>query len=188
MPDTDWYEVSEGPKLAQGDVLFACPVFLPDKEMHWPIPADSQLAIRVRLLDLVVVTQSCDLENDKVTDVLLAELISWPDIVRIELARGNTLIKSKEFRKKLIEGGVPGLSLFHRRDGTPSLPWSVVDFHNLFALPKGFACQVAAAAGPRLRLRSPYREHLAQAFARYFMRVGLPHDAKAFEKEGEVKV
>jgi hypothetical protein len=41
--------------------------------------------------------------------------------------------------------------------------------------------------GPRLRLRSPYREHLAQAFARYFMRVGLPHDARAFEKEGDVK-
>ncbi len=32
------------------------------------------------------------------------------------------------------------------------------------------------------------REHLAQAFARYFMRVGLPHDAKTFEKEGDVQV
>jgi hypothetical protein len=27
---------------------------------------------------------------------------------------------------------------------------------------------------PRLRLRSPYREHLSQASARFFMRVGLP--------------
>jgi hypothetical protein len=40
----------------------------------------------------------------------------------------------------------------------------------------------------RMVLPPPYREHLAQAFARYFMRVGLPHDAKAFEKEGDVKV
>jgi len=30
------------------------------------------------------------------------------------------------------------------------------------------------------------REYLAQAFARYFMRVGLPLDAKAFEAEGQV--
>jgi hypothetical protein len=30
--------------------------------------------------------------------------------------------------------------------------------------------------GNRLRLCPPYREHLAQAFARFFMRVGLPSD------------
>lgn len=28
----------------------------------------------------------------------------------------------------------------------------------------------------RIRLLPPYREHLSQAFARYFMRVGLPQD------------
>ena len=36
-------------------------------------------------------------------------------------------------------------------------------------------------------MSNDYNRRLAQAFARYFMRVGLPHDAKAFEKEGEVK-
>ena len=29
-------------------------------------------------------------------------------------------------------------------------------------------------ATPRLRLLAPYREYLSQAFARFFMRVGLP--------------
>lgn len=33
---------------------------------------------------------------------------------------------------------------------------------------------------------SPYREPLAQALARYCMRVGLPHEAQAFEREGAV--
>jgi hypothetical protein len=28
--------------------------------------------------------------------------------------------------------------------------------------------------GKRLRLLPPYREHLSQAFARFFMRIGLP--------------
>ena len=32
----------------------------------------------------------------------------------------------------------------------------------------------AQRAKSRLRLRPPYREHLSQAFARFFMRVGLP--------------
>ena len=36
--------------------------------------------------------------------------------------------------------------------------------------------ELAASQGPRLRLNPPYREHLAQAFARFFMRVGLPVD------------
>ena len=81
---------------------------------------------------------------------------------------------------------MPGLSLLHRRELEPRLDWSVVDFHRLFVLPKAIARRFADQSGSRLRLRSPYREHLAQAFARYFMRVGLPHDAKAFEKEGDV--
>lgn len=91
------------------------------------------------------------------------------------------------FRKQLIEGAVPALSLLHKREQEPPLEWSVVTFHRLYSLPKPFLRGFAASLGPRLRLRSPYREHLAQAFARYFMRVGLPHDARAFEKEGDVK-
>jgi len=37
---------------------------------------------------------------------------------------------------------------------------------------------LAQRGEPRLRLRPPYREHLSQAFARFFMRVGLPTDIK----------
>ncbi len=95
-------------------------------------------------------------------------------------------MRSRKFRKLLVDGNVPGLSLLHRREPYPALPWSVVDFHRLFTLPKAFVTRFAAGSGLRLRLRSPYREHLAQAFARYFMRVGLPHDAKAFEQEGGI--
>jgi hypothetical protein len=56
----------------------------------------------------------------------------------------------------------------------------VVDFRQLFSLPLAFVRKRAALAGPRLRLLPPYREHLAQAFARYFMRVGLPIDIPPF--------
>ena len=34
-----------------------------------------------------------------------------------------------------------------------------------------------------LRLLSPYREHLSQAFARYFMRVGLPQNIPSFPEQ-----
>jgi hypothetical protein len=188
MNEADWYDVTQGPALLQGDILFRCPVFTVASDLTWPLRKDTALDVEFVDFDLVVMSQSCDLENDRVDDVLLAELIAWPEAVRSEVQRGNPHIKSRDFRKKLIEGSIPGLSLFHKHENEPSLTWSVVDFHRLFTLPKPFASEFAASRGPRLRLRSPYREHLAQAFARYFMRVGLPHDAKAFEKEGDVKL
>ena len=83
-----------------------------------------------------------------------------------------------------MQGNLPALALLHRRADDPEMSWSVVDFHQLFVLPKSLVLNIASANGARLRLTSPYKEHLSQAFARYFMRVGLPHDAKAFVKEG----
>ncbi len=145
------------------------------------------MGIDVSVYHVAIMTQSCDLENDKVQDVLLARLLPWPDLVRAEVDKGNQLVKSRKFRKLLVNGSVPGLSLLHVHDGAPTLEWSVVDFHQLVTVPKPFLIQAASIAGSRLRLKSPYREHLAQAFARFFMRIGLPHDANAFETEGEVK-
>ena len=188
MSEANWYEVTNGSALLQGDVLLHCRSITVLSELNWPLTPAAAVEVGFIDQDLVIMTQSCDLENDKVQDVLLAVLFAWPEIVRLELAKGNVHASSRDFRKKLVEGNVPGLSLFHKHHGEPVLPWSVVDFHHLVALPKSYVSQFAVAAGPRLRLRSPYREHLAQAFARYFMRVGLPHDAKAFEKEGDVKV
>lgn len=53
-------------------------------------------------------------------------------------------------------------------------------------MPKNFIQEQLTHLGIRLRLLSPYREHLAQNFSRYFMRVGLPHDAKEFIDEGKI--
>ena len=188
MDDRDWFEVVEGANLLQGDLLPKCPVVIPNTELTWPLPAEQNLKLRADLVDVVILTQSCDLENNKVTEVLLARVASWAEVVRDEVQKGNENVKSAKFRKQLVEGSVPGLSLLHKREQEPRLEWSVVSFHHLYTLPKTFLSAFAAGLHPRLRLSSPYREHLAQAFARYFMRVGLPHDARAFEKEGDVKL
>jgi hypothetical protein len=44
----------------------------------------------------------------------------------------------------------------------------------VYAAPTNLVKQFASKCGPRLRLCPPYKEHLAQALARFFMRVGLP--------------
>lgn len=188
MTDLDWYEVVDVPGLLQGDILLHCPIVTVLDPLPWPLQSDAKFSVGVTARNLVVMTQSCDLENDKVEDVLLAQLVSWPQTVRDEKHRGNQFILSAQFRRQLIAGNVPGLSLLHKRLTEPQLDRSVVNFHHLYSLPKSFLQKFTASLGTRLRLRSPYREHLAQAFARYFMRVGLPHDAQAFEKEGDVKL
>lgn len=188
MNGTDWYEVVEGPVVLQGDILPSCPVFQVAADLKWPVSDPTGVRLNATVTDLVVMTQSCDLVNSKVEEVLLAQRMAWSDLVHVQTQGGNDVVKSSRFRKLLVEGNIFSLLLLHKRDTAPELPWSVVDFHRVFTLPKAFVTQFAALVGPRLRLRSPYREHLAQAFARYFMRVGLPHDAKAFEKEGDVQV
>ncbi len=50
----------------------------------------------------------------------------------------------------------------------------IIDFRTIYTLPKDFVLAFSGKLGKRVRLLSPYKEHLSQAFARYFMRVGLP--------------
>lgn len=56
----------------------------------------------------------------------------------------------------------------------------VVDFRRIYALPLDFTREFAMKTPDRIRLLPPYREHLSQAFARFFMRVGLPTDIPPF--------
>jgi hypothetical protein len=56
----------------------------------------------------------------------------------------------------------------------------VVDFRRVSALPLTFLRTRVLTQQRRLRLLPPYREQLSQAFARFFMRVGLPVDIPAF--------
>lgn len=136
--------------------------------------------------DWYEVVQGSGLMQGDLLDACPAQVLDWQVACEELVKQGNLFARSKQFRRALIAGNIPGLSLLHKRDGLPMLGWSVVDFHRTFVLPKAVVAAVALSAGLRLRLRSPYREYLAQAFARYFMRVGLPLDAEAFETEGEV--
>jgi len=54
--------------------------------------------------------------------------------------------------------------------------YQVINLRQVFPVPLGLAKRMAETQGDRVRLLSPYREALAQAFAQKFMRVGLPID------------
>ena len=56
----------------------------------------------------------------------------------------------------------------------------VVDFGHIVSLPINYLENHAASIGKRWRLSSPFLEHYSQAFARFFMRVGLPSGIAQF--------
>ncbi|HCI78948.1 MAG TPA: hypothetical protein DHW02_04590, partial [Ktedonobacter sp.] len=64
------------------------------------------------------------------------------------------------------------------------LPYEVqiVDLGVVFSIPYDTLKQMAKSSGKRLRLCSPYKEKLAQAFAYYYMRIASPNDIPKFER------
>lgn len=166
-----WYEVVTGAELEQGDILQACPIILPAADLTHPLPAD-EISADVVTFDVVIMTQSCDLVNDKVTDVILCP--HW------DLAQAGNMDNSlagQDTQKAILKGYRHRYTMLAASDEPEALMGvRIVDFGRIFGLPKAFVRQWAFGQGKRLRLCPPYREHLSQAFARFFMRVGLPQD------------
>ena len=176
---TSWYEAAAAGPLAQGELVFGCPV--PRVEGYrFPFDENQSIEVVYDTHELVVLSQSCDLENDKVDEVLLAAVHPYKTLVTQEGER-NPTVNSTKWRKAVARGSEPAYSLLPPHDEAPVFDWSLVDFHHLFTLPKTFLVDVTSLAPVRLRLVPPYREHLAQAFARYVMRVGLPDSLVEFE-------
>ena len=85
----------------------------------------------------------------------------------IDLAVGSVALLSPQ---------VAGGRMLARHDGSPAAPASLVNFEQVYSLPRGILEAAASKAKPRLRLLPPYREHVSLAFGRYFTRVGLFQD------------
>jgi hypothetical protein len=71
-----WYGIASGEDLRQGDVLTGCPVVIPKVTATGEL--DTEVGVETH--DVVVLTQSCDLENNKVDVVLVCPLWSLEDL------------------------------------------------------------------------------------------------------------
>lgn len=163
-----WYVVVAGGQILQGDLLMNCPI--PSLEsLPFPIPDDH--VFPVKEWDLVVITQSCDLEEKKTNQVLLCP--HWS----LEAgAESNLQLKGKDKQTLIAKGRTPRYLMLERCEiGGQAMAHRIVDFGLALSLPVEYVTRFAVGVGDRLRLCPPYREHLSQGYARYFMRVGLPH-------------
>jgi hypothetical protein len=127
-------------------------------------------------------TQACDLEHSKVTSVVLCPhygLGEFKSAWEEDQRRKGQTPTAKAWRRycdDICEGTIWNLSLLNAHDdGLVVVEHRIVDFHEVFTLPRlVLESMLRARNVPRPQLLPPYREHLSQAFARFFMRVGLP--------------
>ncbi len=163
-----WYSAVSESVLQQGD-------FLDDYELYYGYDKATK-DILVDRFDLIVMSQSCDLIKASSSHVVLCQVLSLDKAAKIWPAIGH-----KKEKERLRQGRYLHFHLLNECHLAGfERPFSIVNFQRIFEAPKEDVLSFIASK-QRLRLLPPYREHLSQAFARFFMRVGLPADIPPFK-------
>ncbi|MCX6831974.1 MAG: hypothetical protein NT028_07550 [candidate division Zixibacteria bacterium] len=169
-----WYAVVPSTmKLVQGDLVLSCPIFVPSDPST---VGEDVIPGEIVDYDVIVMSQSCDLEYNKIELVLVCPVHTLD-----EFAEENPAYRDPNQKEAIRRGYVAGLHLLNQcAHSSFESKFLVVDFRNVYGVQYGFLKEFVAKAGDRVRLLPPYREHLSQSFARFFMRVGLPLDIPPF--------
>jgi hypothetical protein len=212
MASDPWYTTAKDEKLNQGDLLTACPILWPKPATEWIQQSSTatgiaseglrqgsdtrtQYQMMVRVSNVVVMTQSCDLTNEKTGFVLICPFYSFSDL----LERINKENPKHKSNKKHIFGVLRG-TVNNIVSGTTVSKYllgpcilknwvrgmCIVDFERAVSMPYSYIKVISDSQKVRLRIKSPYREHLSQAFATFFMRVALDYDVKKEEVKAEL--
>ena len=167
-PDYPWYCVTEGDDLQQGDLLRAFPVIIPVNGGAAD-PFEPEIEVDIQYFNVLVMTHSCDLAQEKVDTVVLCPHV---DIAKAQEVDED--LKAKHILKEIQKGKFIRYQLLAPSNTDILMPVQVLDFGRVVSMPKDFVRSFAGQSGKRLRLLPPYREHIAQSFARCYMRVALP--------------
>jgi hypothetical protein len=183
-----WYRAAPAEEpLTQGDLIVACPVIGWRPQVQFDFSSGQEVLpvgelLEAQRVNVIVMTQACDLEYAKVRNVVLCPLyplstykVAWEAALQSK-GQNPTAKAWKRYCDDLCEGAIWNLSLLNAEDvGDLHIEHAVADFHEVFTLPRQvLEALLQARNTPRPQLLPPYREHLSQAFARFFMRVGLP--------------
>jgi len=174
-----WYEQINGADLQQGDILHRYPIFI---HLPYTIPANIDAGempdVSADFLEanVIVLTQSCDLAHAKVEMLIVCPVVDLGDVFPSTMHDNEKKSRFETIR----QGKEPAFHMI-ACDGDISIATSIIDFRRIYTTPKESVINFVSQVGERVRLLPPYREHLSQAFARYFMRVGLPEDIPAFK-------
>lgn len=161
MPDGEnltWYvNVKADSVLEQGDILLACKIPILVKE-------GSITKLFELSSSFIVLNQSCDLIVQPNKEIARAE--------HILLAEAQALDLSRENYSKIYKGQQPGLYILPRRSSKSEPKTNlVINFNRLHAIKPDLLPDFSKVK--RVRLRTPYREHMIQAFVNTYARIAL---------------
>ncbi len=169
-----WYSTAEkDDPVQQGNIVLDCQIVCPCSEAK---QAKQELVANIRVYDVIIMSQSCDLQSEKIKIVLVCPLYTLA-----ELGNNSPAYKTSDMKERLRKGWIVGYHLLNKCKIKENEDFLIVDFKNVFGVPLNFLKHLTGSRRERKRLLPPYREHLSQSFARFFMRVGLPTDIPSFK-------
>src|SRR5262249_20608565 len=134
----------------QGDIIEGCPHLQPAiVDLDKPEP----VAVRYAYSRVVVLTQTCDLANDKTFNVLVAVAVTAQSLV------DQQQLKAADIRKAVRALRVYGLYFLPRTE-TLGLPELIVDLRQLHTVRIEVLTSLCQRGQRRARVQPLYREHL----------------------------
>lgn len=174
-----WYKVIVSTEpLQQGDLLDGFPVVVPPTSigrlnLDSAGVEDDVSEFGIESFNVVVMTQSCDFQKLREDD----EVILCPRHDYSVASQEEPKFSGEYGWKNLINDRIMSAYILDRCElNRIAFDYQIVNLGRVFSARFAFVKQFASSHGDRVRLMPPYREALAQAFARRFMRVGLPVD------------
>jgi hypothetical protein len=150
--------------LDQADLIDGCPV-LHVKDYRFDPPRLFEVDYDFRRV--IVVTQTCDLANQKTTTVSVAEVFDAQCLI------DQRALKPSDIRGPIRAGRVWGL-YFLPENLDLGVSEMIVDLRRLHTVRIDLLIALCRANQRLARVQTPYREHLAKHFADTFSRIGLP--------------
>lgn len=177
MPDEieyPWFNEIESDKpLEQGDIILNCPVFIPQSPKTLQ---DDAIPGTIIIFDVIIMSHSCDLSENNIETVMVCPIFTLDAYSNVA-----TKFKSKGERNNLIKGRHISLHILDKCNyGKYNGDHLIVVLKDIYGINFDFLNEFKKETDKRIRLLPPYREHLAQSFARFFMRIGLPSNIELF--------
>jgi hypothetical protein len=150
--------------IDQGDLISDCPVLLAGM---YDLDNPANIKVAVAPSRILVLTQTCDLANQKATSACVAVVRDAQALVE------KQLLKAADIRGPIRAGRVFGW-YFLPKSPEFGLPEMIVDFRQLHTVRLDLLVELCRRGQRRARVQPLYREHLAKHFADTYSRIGLP--------------
>lgn len=188
-----WYkEVSFNEPITQGDIILDFPVPIIEYRDEYPF-----FIAGGAVFDVIVMSQACDVENGKLDEISFCVISPLDEIVEsmmkkelgiqtdvnVDTLTTKQLRMPRNFVDQLRRGQHTNYYLLNEHYNeladkiTVDMDGQVVLLKKTYQLPMDSVASIMKEKSiNRLRLLPPYREHLAQAYANVYSRIGLPTD------------